>query len=451
MANTAATTPVVLLLFLLCLIQPGYFFVGDLRLSPTRLLLLAAFVPLLLRLLTGGAGRLRAPDVLLVLFMVWMVVTLLYHHGLERLPYAMISVVELFGGYLIGRVLVRNITDFTLFFRYAFWVLVALSPFVLVELLTNRNLLQEVSQMLVPTYTKAESSYGRIGLNRVMAGFEHPILYGLFCAALFGPILAIHSRRKRPSVALVLFLGFMTFASLSSAPLLAFAIQLGLMVWAWMTGKRWWLLFGLAASAYVTIDLLSNRTPVTILINYITFDPGTAWTRILIWDYGSAEMWRNPIFGIGMNDWTRPGWLTGSVDNFWLVLGMRHGVVGMLLMIGALASSLWGVMRVRGLNGETAFLRQNYVLALIATYTALCTVHIWGGSSSFIMLMIGAGAWFADAASHPAVETATLMAKPDAPHPYSRFPSKVRQRTGEMTPYMSRTARMPQPRPISDD
>lgn len=451
MANTAATTPVVLLLFLLCLIQPGYFFVGDLRLSPTRLLLLAAFVPLLLRLLTGGAGRLRAPDVLLVLFMVWMVVTLLYHHGLERLPYAMISVVELFGGYLIGRVLVRNITDFTLFFRYAFWVLVALSPFVLVELLTNRNLLQEVSQMLVPTYTKAESSYGRIGLNRVMAGFEHPILYGLFCAALFGPILAIHSRRKRPSVALVLFLGFMTFASLSSAPLLAFAIQLGLMVWAWMTGKRWWLLFGLAASAYVTIDLLSNRTPVTILINYITFDPGTAWTRILIWDYGSAEMWRNPIFGIGMNDWTRPGWLTGSVDNFWLVLGMRHGVVGMLLMIGALASSLWGVMRVRGLNGETAILRQNYVLALIATYTALCTVHIWGGSSSFIMLLIGAGAWFADAASHPAVETATLMAKPDAPHPYSRFPSKVRQRTGEMTPYMSRTARMPQPRPISDD
>ena len=451
MASAAATAPVVLLIFVMCLVPPSYFFLAGLRLSPTRLLLLIAFVPLLIKLLTGAAGRLRASDVLLMLFMVWMVVTFLYHHGMGRFPYAMISVVELFGGYLVGRVLIRNATDFRLLFRLVFWVLVALSPFVVVELFTDRNLLQELSRLVLPTYVKAESSYGRIGLNRVMAGFEHPILYGLFSAAAFGPILAVMGRSRGAWVALVLFLGFMTFASLSSAPLLALAIQLGLMGWAWMTGGRWWLLVGLGIFAYVTVDLLSNRTPITILINYITFDPGTAWTRILIWDYGSAEMWRHPIFGIGLNDWTRPAWLTSSVDNFWLVIGMRHGVVGAMLMILALAASLWGVMRVRGLNEATAHLRRNYVLALIAIYTALCTVHIWGDSSSFIMLVIGAGAWFADTVSDDEPDATPLAVKPDGLHPYTRFAGKVRQGTSGKSLSTARTARLPQPRRISDD
>ena len=440
-----------LLLFVLSLIPPSYFFIAGLRLSPTRVLLLAFFVPLLVRLLSGAAGRIRAMDVFLMLFLVWMVVTLVYHHGMERFPYAMISVVELFGGYLIGRVLVRNAADFALLFRIVFWVLVALSPFVLMELLTDRNLLQEMSRKIVPTYFKDESSRGRIGLHRVMAGFEHPILYGLFCAAVFGPLLAVFARRGTVRVALVLFLGFMTFASLSSAPLLALAIQLALLIWAWMTGGRWWLLAGSVVFLYGLIDLLSNRTPVTILINYITFDPGTAWTRILIWEFGSAEMWRHPVFGIGMNDWTRPAWLTGSVDNFWLVIGMRHGVVGLGLLIPALASGLWTVMRVRGLTGQTAHLRRNYVLALGAVYLTLCTVHIWGDSSSFIMLLIGAGAWFSDAVSVPPTVPTLPVDDPDYLSPYSRFPRKIRQGPSGKDLLGSRTARVPQLYPISDD
>jgi hypothetical protein len=449
-ASAAPTAPVVLLLFVLCLIPPSYFFVAGLRLTPTRILLLTMFVPLLIRLLAGAVGRIRAADVLLMLFMFWMVVTLLYHHGIERFPYAMVSVVELLGGYLIGRVLVRNATDFTLLFRYIFWVLVALSPVVLVELLTDRNLLQELSRKMLPTYVKADSSYGRLGLHRVMAGFEHPILYGLFCAAVFGPILAILGHRKWAWTALFLFLGFMTFASLSSAPLLALFIQLGLMFWAWMMGRRWWLLVALGLTTYVTVDLLSNRTPITILINY-TFDPGTAWTRVLTWEYGSAEVWRHPIFGIGLGDWIRPDWLTSSVDNFWLVVGMRHGAVGLLLMIAALSTSLWAVMRTQGLDGQTANLRRSYVLALVAAYTALCTVHIWGDSSSFIMLLIGAGAWFTDAVSGPPAEVTLLMVKPDEPRPYSRFSAQIRHRANKERLSGTSMLRLPQPRPISDD
>jgi hypothetical protein len=408
------------------------------------------FVPLLFKLLSGSVGRIRSSDVFLILFMVWMVVTLLYHHGMERFPYAMISVVELLGGYLIGRVLVRNSRDFELLLRYVFWALVALSPFVLVELLTNRNILQELSRQVLPTYVKGDSSYGRLGLNRVMAGFEHPILYGLFCAAVFSPILAVLGQKKLAWGLLVLFLGFMTFASLSSAPLLALAIQLGLMAWALTMGGRWWLLFGLFVTTYVTVDLLSNRTPITILINYITFDPATAWTRVITWDYGSAEMWRHPIFGIGLNDWVRPYWLTSSVDNFWLLTGMRHGVVGVLLLIVALGSGLWAIMRVQGLQGKLEHLRRNYVFALIATYVALCTVHIWGDSSSFIMLLIGAGAWFIDAPVRQLARDVASVAIKSDQRPYSRFPGKVRHRSVGERP-VQQTSQEVQPTSSSDD
>lgn len=411
------------------------------------------FVPLLIKLLMGFAGRIRATDVLLMLFMVWMVVTLLYHHGMQRFPYAMISVVELFGGYLIGRVLVRNSKDFELLFRYVFWALVALSPFVLVELLTDRNLLQEISRQVLPTYVKAESSYGRLGLNRVMAGFEHPILYGLFCAAVFGPILAVMGRTGWAWGALAVFLAYMTFASLSSAPLLALAIQIGLMAWAWIMGGRWWLLFGLVVTAYVTVDLLSNRTPITILINYITLDPGTAWTRVLQWEYGSAEVWRHPIFGIGLGDWVRPEWLTSSVDNFWLVVGMRHGLLGAMLLIFAFVSGFWAIMRARGLGDHTAHLRQNYGIALIATYIALSTVHIWGDSSSFIMLLIGAGAWFTDAGAYSQADASTVEHRLDGPQPqpYSRFTARPhRRKSGEVRSGL-RLDSLPQPRRNSDD
>ena len=429
-AVPAATAPAVLVLFVLSILPPSYFFLGDLRLSFTRLLLVAVFVPLLVRLLTGRAGRLRAIDILMLLFMAWSALTLLVHHGLARLPYAAITIVENLGAYLIGRTLVRNADDFRLLFRAVFWAMVCLAPFVIVELLTDRNLLQEISRKILPTLSKGVSSYGRLGLNRVMAGFEHPILYGLFCAVSFAPLLALHRRGRVSRLALAGFVGFMTFASLSSAPLLAVALQIGLLAWAWVTGGRWWLLTGIIVAMYVTVDMLSNRTPITILISYISFDPATAWARILIWRFGSAEMWSHPIFGIGLGDWARPEWLTGSVDNFWLLNGMRHGVLGVGLLIASVASGLWAVMRAPGLTGDLARLRRAYVFCLAALYFTLCTVHVWGGTGSFVMLLIGAGVWFCDSHRNAGVAADPVRAaEPEVPEKegaYSRFPPRHR-------------------------
>lgn len=417
MQPAAATGPgrVLLPLFFLALIPPSYFYVAGLRLDPMRVLMMLAFVPLLLRLLGGAAGRLRAMDALMALFGAWMVLTYVWHHGMERFPFAMITMVELLGGYLIGRVAIRSAASFRRLFILALWVMIFLAPFVLVELLTDRNILQEISRSVLPTHFKGGSSYGRMGLNRVMAGFEHPILYGLFCSVTLSVLLAMAWGHQLRRLLVTGFVTFMTFASLSSAPLLSVAVQAGLLIWGRLTGARWKLLLGLTAAAYVTVDMLSNRTPVTILINYITFDPSTAWTRILIWDFGSAEMWRHPVFGIGLNDWSRPYWLTGSVDNFWLLMGMRHGVVGLGLLVLGLVSGLWGVLRARLDDPEEQRLRTAYVITMVGLCFTLTTVHVWGGTSCLAFLLFGAGQWFRDRPPGVAPEARSAEAVAPAP------------------------------------
>jgi O-antigen ligase len=168
-------------------------------------------------------------------------------------------------------------------------------------------------------------------------------------------------------------------------------------MWGKITGQRWWLLIILTTTAYIVVDLLSNRTPITILINYVTFDPNTAWTRVLIWDFGFAEVLRHPIMGIGLNDWERPHWLTGSVDNFWLLTGMRYGFPGLGLLILALGLGMLSIVRTKNLPSSIACYRTGYMVALISLYFSLGTVHAWGNSSAFTMTFIGLGLWLTDA------------------------------------------------------
>ena len=398
LAAAGPTAPAVLAIFMLCLIPPGYFYLLGIRLSLIRILLMILFIPLLGRLFTGRSGKIRSIDIFLMLYSFWVLVTLVINNGLDRIPLAAITMVELFGAYLIGRTLVRNEADFKILLRYFIYLLIFLSPFALIELISDRNLLQEGFGKIMPTYFKGESSYGRLGLNRVMSVFEHPILFGIFCSIGFAPIFYSLQKGAFRLIVTTGLVGLMAFASLSSAPLLALAVQIGLIGWGWLMKARWWLLFGIVSFCYVTVDLLSNRTPITILINYITFDPNTAWTRVMTWRFGVAEVLRHPVFGIGLNDWERPYWLTGSVDNFWLLNAMRHGLPGVCFLILGVASGFWAVARVRDLSDRIARHRLGYLISLVALYFSMATVHVWGGVGSFLMLFIGAGMWFCDSA-----------------------------------------------------
>jgi hypothetical protein len=392
-AKAAETTPKALLIvFLTTLLLPIFFHVGDLRLSPYRVFLLVAFIPLLLRLLIGGAGRIAFGDVFMGLHCLWIGVALFANHGAERLPFIGITVVELFGGYLAGRVLIRSAADYRAFFRYFAVALLVLLPFAVFEMLTGRMLISEILRPFVSTFPKVLMGDMRMGFHRAQGVFEHSILWGVFCSIGIANLFYIY----RESLAKRLFLSGLatglTFSSLSAAPLQSVTLQFAMIGWGWVTRNAWWTLVILTAIGYVVVDALSNRTPVMIMIDYLTFSAHNAWIRIHIWNFGTAEVWRNPIFGIGLGDWQRPSWLPSSVDNFWLVVAMRYGLPGFLLLALAIATNLFSIIR-RSLPDELAHYRVAYVIAAIGLFMTLVTVHVWGATSVFVMFYIGAGSW----------------------------------------------------------
>ena len=184
----------------------------------------------------------------------------------------------------------------------------------------------------------------------------------------------------------------MTFTSLSSAPLLAAAVQIGIIGWGWITRNAWWVLIGMVVLGYLVIDLLSNRSPVQVLISYLTFNSGTAYWRLHIWTYGSAEVWRHPLFGIGLNDWTRPDWMgTASVDNFWLLTTMRYGLPAFLLLVAGIVANVVQIAR-QDLSDRLADFRRGHVIALVSLAITLCTASRLGRDLfAFVMFYLGAG------------------------------------------------------------
>jgi hypothetical protein len=449
-----ATSAWIVIVFIGVLLPPVYFDMGGSRLSFSRVFLLIAIIPLLMRMLSGRAGPLLMTDYLMMMYSAWIVITYTYHYGADRIGLSGITIAEQFGAYLVGRTLIRNKTDYMIFIRSFFVALLILFPFAVFELFTGINIWTALLDPIMSVHTKGSSAYGRIGLERVMSGFEHPILFGIFCSLGMANFFYVFRPHLFKALAMMALTAGMTFMSLSSAPLMAIASQLLMIFWDVFTKGRWLLLVVLVAFAYMAIDIMSNRTPIEIILSTLTFNANSAWTRISIWDYGYAAVVANPIMGIGLEDWPRPDWLTASVDNFWLLISMRHGVPALVLLLGVLASHLFVILRVMYLPPTLKRYRTGYVLALLCLYFSLCTVHIWGGVSSFVFFYIGAGLWFVDSAGQESgvlvepiasnlynthgVQQATrrTFSGPSKPNevsglPQSRFPNSQKRRGRE--------------------
>jgi hypothetical protein len=414
-AGGEATAAGLLLVFVVMLFLPLKVDVAGLTLTPVRLFLLASFLPLALRLLRGAAGPISAGDLFFGLHAFWIGVAILANHGTERLAFAGISIVEAFGGYLVGRVLVRNVTDYRTFFRYFLTGLALIAPFVLMENLTGRLYFSKLLEPLAGTLPKSQAAAAdmRMGFYRAQGIVDHAILWGVFCSLAIANAYFLYRSDRARSLLLTGFATAMTFTSLSSGPLLAAVLQLGMIGWGFVTRNAWWLLVGLAVFAYVAVDLLSNRTPVQVMITYLTFNPASGYWRLHIWNYGSAEVLRHPLFGIGLGDWTRPSWLAGdSVDNFWLLTAMRYGLPGVLLLVGGIVANLARILR-QELPDDLRTVRTGYAVALIGTLLALMTVHIWGTTMTLVLFYLGAGCWLAG--PKPAAAAAPDGGEPAAP------------------------------------
>lgn len=418
----------------LSFVMPFFFYLGGMRLSAYRLYLLFAAIPLVIRWAGGAAGPIRTTDILVILASFWMAASLFIHHGIaDQWDFAGILMVETVVPYLTARVLIRDLSSFRALVKWFYIVVAALVPFAFYENVTGKPILLDMFRGAFNVYYNVNQE-PRLGLERAQASMPHPILFGVFCAPAFAlawyvlgsPKDSIFKRMRRPFVA-----GFAVFSSLSSGAFMGVLLQAFLIAWDEIlkSVRQRWKIFAIVMGVlYVVLELASNRNAFQIIATEMTFSAGSAWNRIHIFNNAIDDIFRSPILGIGLNDWTRPDWLRSSVDNFWLLVALRYGIPTFFLLSLSVILICWKAIAAP-LSGAHARARTGYLIAFLSMVVTAFTVHLWDATYVLFMFLLGAGAWFADV-DQTQQEDGREEAGPKSPDPgsrYTRFPSSAKE------------------------
>ncbi|UWQ16056.1 O-antigen ligase family protein (plasmid) [Aliiroseovarius sp. M344] len=405
-ASVKTADRVLIALLVFSFVMPFYFFFGELRLSIYRIYLLVFAGPIFYRWIKGDAGRIRAIDVYVILASFWVVLSLMVVHGAEKAEFAGITAIETLIPYLTARVLIRSYAAFKTFVWWHFVAIMILLPFAIYESVTNKAILIDSFRGIFSVYVNANHE-PRLGLYRAQASMPHPILFGVFATPAFalswyvlGNEGSFFKKFSRPVIA-----GANVFTSLSSAAFLGIVLQIILMAWdrVLISVKSRWVIFGVIfGTLYTVLELSSNRNAFQIIASELSFSSGTAYNRILIFNHAVDDIARNPIFGIGLNDWTRPYWMKPSIDNFWLVHTIRHGLP-MLAFMSLAILTLFVQLVMKPLSGKHADARTGFLIVLASLILCASTVHLWDATYCLLMFLLGAAVWMLD--YDPAEET----------------------------------------------
>lgn len=393
-------------LFFVTIFIPGSFYIG-VRMTPFRLYLILMALPMVLRFRADPTIRITMVDVLVFLAIFWRSLSLVVVHQSAELLNAGASFIELFFGYMIGRVFVRTAADYRFFFRCFFVMLVALLPFALVELVTLTRVLRRIfGVVLTQPVEVILGPYVRYGMMRVQVSFDHALLFGAFCSLGFANMVYLHRFPK--NLILAGFVAFMTLLAISSSSMIALVLQSGMMVYERVLRpfRAKWIVLGAAILAVIfSFQLIFGKTIPEYLVTELAMNQAGAETRLDQIQYGLKEVWRQPVFGIGLNIAKLPFWRSDIFDNFWLHTAVRFGIPAFLFIAGAFALHFLYVTLRPKTGGEQDVLRLGYAIPFVTLVLLIGSIAVWGSFVVFMMAYVGAGAWFyngaADAAPRP--------------------------------------------------
>jgi len=399
--------PVALLFLALIIPTEISFDLGGLRLTPYRVVLIVMFFPSLFRLrgnsLRGGGWV----DIMIAFNVFWSFGALAVIHGFDvALESGGVRALELSGAYLVARAYICDIKSFKGSFAFITSIVVVLAPITFYESLTGQHIIKEIA-VLITGGSFSSAIDTRFGFSRAFGPFDHPILYGVFAASVFGIAtynVAEGSRKKGAHRIRQALIVLAAVSSVSSGAMAALSTQFLLCFWDKFTKKiasRWKLLLFIFVSFFIIVDLFSNRSAMTVFLSYFSFSTATAYNRIIIFEYGIQDVWRNPIWGIGFNVWTRPSWMhSTSMDNFWLFQAVTFGIPSFLSL--ALATLILLFKNWKSTLGYVRQLRTGWTISLISLIIAASTVHFWNSLFVYFAFILGSGCWFVRIAKRPA-------------------------------------------------
>src|SRR5918996_2050814 len=324
-AAASAGSPL-LLIFVFSLFIPGTLPAGPLQLAFYKLILVFVTVPLGWRLLTGRAGPIMSVDIIFFLFTFWIALSLFHHHGASKIIMIGRTFMEYFGTCLVGRTLIRSPEDFRTYVRYFLLAFLFFFPFALVEFVTGKQLLKDLARTVLTVDEHKQRM--RIGFNRTGLSFPGVIQFGVVCSLFFANAFYVYWDRLRLRIGATAMMFCLTSMALSSAGFLTLMLQSAMIFWDKITGfirGRWVVLVVTGIFSYAVLELSLPKGVIRFIIDEMIFNPIGGSNRLDIIRYGLANIQANPVFGLGLNEWEKPYWQKATVDNFWIVIGMRYG------------------------------------------------------------------------------------------------------------------------------
>ena len=182
----------------------------------------------------------------------------------------------------------------------------------------------------------------RLGLLRAFGPFPHPILAGTVMMG-FLPLFYFSGLRSWPYF-LAIGVALTGLFSLSSAAFLFLMIVGGAIILfhvkPYFPKISWWTIVSISG-LIVWAAHVSSKSGIIAVIARFTLTPSTAEYRTLIWRYGTANVAKNPWFGIGYSEWERLRWMvTDSVDAHFLLLAMRHGLIVPVILLAGVVHAM---------------------------------------------------------------------------------------------------------------
>ena len=375
---------------------------GTIMIDSSRVLLTLFCVMAAYQIYIGSVAlRPMIADVLMLVHVGAVALSAVYHQGMsEGLENAIGVSVDMGLAYFVARAVVRNLVCYRYYVRVVLIVAAISAIFGLVEMFTGYSIIRAVYHSVFPKVIAVHLKNQRLGLYRATATFRADILFGLYCMLAFALAACVSARSLGMSRGLhkgclaLCVLG--VFASLSSGPWLALALCISCLVYSRIMRQvrnRWTLLALVIVAGFVLLSIASNRGPIKLIINYLSFSPETGYIRLAMFESVWAlvpDYW--PLgWGWG-TDWPRQEWYTWqSIDCYYAVLFVSSGIFPVAAIVGFLAYT-WrrlseGTFTYGGMTDEA----RGWILGTVCLFMAGITVHIFGNLTFAVYFLLGAG------------------------------------------------------------
>lgn len=386
--NASSLVPVqVIGAYIIFMMLPGGLnvVVAGVRLELYRIFLLVIFLFYCVRII-----RFARIEPLLFLYVLWSSLGFLYNHGFGVFQTICILFLEVFVGYFIGTCFNGSGYASRKIFKLLGIVFLMLVPFAILEAMNGQRITHIFASKLTGSYASPYlgDSYYRFGMHRASVVFSHPILYSV-CAAFLLPLFMIFTKGYFRILSLfALLVAIVT--SVTSAGVLMLLIYSGvyfLRVISKYIPKIFKIVSWGALLVFAFLSVASDRGPIGIFIGTMSFNKHTAYARYNQWVIAFDDVMNNFFFGIGFNDWSRPFWMSDSIDSFWLMTALQNGVVAFLLLFAFVLKCLVRYWKNWRLSGENLYFM--FFLAVFALVFAGFTVDFFDRAQLFFFFILG--------------------------------------------------------------